>query len=267
MAYYFSRSNGHHSNLDLPYWPTLCFIVSLLFLSGNVPAGEHHLRIAVASNFKSTLDDLLKASPEWQSTQVISGPTGHLYTQILRGAPFDIFLAADSLRPDMLEKKRLTTSNFIYTRGKLVLWYPALPGTNPKSVLDNTAYRLAIANPETAPYGKAAQEVLENLGLWDQRKKTVIRASNVANTYQYVASGNAQAGFIPLSFINDKPSEDTSWLIPEILYASIIQKGTILKATQTPELAQSFVQFLLSKWSQDFIVARGYAFAHQKPDD
>ena len=267
MTYYFSRSSAHHSSLVLPGWLTLCLIVSLLLLSGKAPAGEHHLRIAVASNFKSTLDDLLKAFPEWQSAQIISGATGHLYTQILRGAPFDIFLAADSLRPDTLAKKQLTTSNFIYTRGKLVLWYPALPGTNPESVLDNTTYRLAIANPETAPYGKAAQEVLEKLGLWDQRKKTVIRASNVASTYQYIVSGNARAGFIPLSLINDKLSKNTSWLIPEALHAPIIQKGTILKATQTPELAQSFVQFLLSKRSQNFLAARGYAFAQQEPDN
>ena len=147
------------------------------------------LRIAVASNFLLPLKELSRKFKEstGHKVVVISGSTGKLYAQIKQGAPFDILLAADSLRPELLEKAGIGVpgSRFTYAVGRLALWSAdsTLPLKNDLQVLNHKNFRyLAIANPKTAPYGKAAEQVLRKKGFWEQIQNRLVRGENISQT-------------------------------------------------------------------------------------
>ena len=159
------------------------------------------IRVATASNFSETLK-ILAQHYEQKTTHkvtVISGSTGKLYAQIIHGAPFDAFFSGDIKRAELLDKQNIAVADtrFTYAIGKLVLWSPKTDYIDqPKKVLREKQYRyLAIANPKLAPYGKAAQEILQKLGLWDSLHDRMVRGENIGQTLQFVKSGNANYDF------------------------------------------------------------------------
>ena len=133
------------------------------------------------------------------------GSTGKHFAQIQNGAPFDVFLAADAERPKLLEEggKAVSGSRFTYAVGSVVLWSPKNGLVDPEAEVlrEGKFKRLAIANPRLSPYGKAAQQILENLGLWDSIKSRIVQGENIAQTFQFISTGNAELGFISLSQI------------------------------------------------------------------
>ncbi|MCL4165363.1 UNVERIFIED_CONTAM: hypothetical protein GTU68_033289, partial [Idotea baltica] len=136
---------------------------------------------------------------------VITGSTGKHYAQIKNGAPFDAFFAADSERPKILETELIAVSNtrFTYAIGQLVLWSPDpnLIDSDGTALKTGSFRRLSIANPRLAPYGRAAQEVLENLGLWESAAKRIVRGENISQAMHFVQSGNADLGLLAYSQI------------------------------------------------------------------
>ena len=192
---------------------------------------------------------------------VAYGSTGKHYAQIKNGAPFDLFFAADTLRPFLLEQEGLTIkgSRFTYAVGQLVLWGPNEQQVDSAMAvfLINNAAHIAIANPKLAPYGKAAMEVLQRLNLWDTIKDKLVRGENITQAFQYVVSGSAETGFVAFSqIINTKNGKKGSfWNISQNLYSPIRQQAVLLKENS---VVQQFIRFVKSDTGQQIIKSFGY---------
>lgn len=231
----------------------LSLIVALL----TPPALAGEVRVAVASNFAGVMEPLATAFSERTGHQLrlSYGSTGKHYAQIRQGAPFDVFLAADEARPERLEAEGVGVpgTRFTYATGVLVLWNPTGEIADPVQSLQQ-AHRIALANPRLAPYGRAAQEALQALGLWESVGTGAVRGENIAQTYQFVATGNAGLGFIALSQWQTRPKGDY-WLVPETHYQPIAQQAILLRDTPP---ARAFLQFLRSDSAQTLIREGGY---------
>lgn len=235
------------------------FAASLVLLPSCVLADV--VRVAVASNFTPVLEQL-EVQFERQSGHtltLISGATGNHYAQIVNGAPFDVFLAADGERPRLLEEQGRAVANtrFTYALGKLVLW-SADPDVVDAggAVLKSKAFsHLAIANPKLAPYGEAAQQVLTALGVWEQVQSRLVQGDNIAQTLQFVETGNAELGFIAQSQLADVGHGGSHWKVPAALYAPIDQQGLLLKDTPA---AREFIAFMQGGQGRAVIEAAGY---------
>ncbi|WP_257294761.1 molybdate ABC transporter substrate-binding protein [Endozoicomonas sp. YOMI1] len=244
------------------------FLAFLLFCPG-VSVFAVELKVAVAANFKPSLEVLAKAFEAETGHRLLisSASTGVLYNQITHGAPFDIFLSADSLRAELLEKKGLTLegSRHPYALGGLVLWSPGFSGKDDQDktmTLEDLAFykgRLAIANPATAPYGLAARQVLEKLGFWSSFRSRLVQGASIQQAWQFVASGNIPAGLVAKAQLVDHKNNDGHiFSIPATLYDPIQQDLVILKRTRQPEAAKAFVAFILSPSVQSTIAKQGY---------
>ena len=238
----------------------LAILITTSLLS--MPATADELRVAVASNFRYAIEELTPRFERETGHEVtlIYGSTGKHFAQIENGAPFDVFLAADELRPRMLEEDGLTVSGsrFIYAIGKLVLWSAERDQIDGNGRLIDGDFRfLAIANPTLAPYGRAARQALVKLGIWQSVYPRVARGENVAQAYQYVVSGNADLGLVALAQIKI-PGSGTSgshWEVPATLYDPIRQQAVLLKDTPT---ARDFAEYLRSDAALTVIRRYGY---------
>ena len=249
--------------------PTL-FIFTLI--SATAFSQEHTpLRIAVAANFAPVLKKLL---PEFTAqtnieTQVISASSGTLYQQIKHAAPFDIFLSADAQRPQRLNDSQLIIENSLqtYTYGQIALWSATNQFSTFTSFLANipTDQRFAIANPEIAPYGKAAKEALIAFGLWQTLQNKLIRGNNINQTFQQVRSRAVNLGIVSYSQL--KLNKLTGLKIPQQYYQAIKQQLVILKRSKQVENAQKFTRFLLSEPIQKQLMKYGYAKIKQKTNE
>lgn len=219
--------------------------------------------IAVAANFTEVAKQLRQAF-EQQSTHTLKlsfGSTGKIYTQIMHGAPYDVFLSADQQRPQKLlqQDHAVADSQFTYAVGKLVLYSrDAKAQVKDGAILRNpTLKRLAMANPKTAPYGAAAQTVLNNLSLWPDLKSSIIQGDSIAQTYQFTFTGNVDAGFVALSQLAGQPNANY-WLIPQDLYYPLNQDAVLLQNGEQNQAAIAFMAFLRSAQAQTLIGSFGY---------
>jgi molybdate transport system substrate-binding protein len=219
------------------------------------------VHIAVASNFTHPMKELITAF-EKQSAHSIKasyGSSGKIYAQIKHGAPFDIFFSADEHKPALLFDQGLTHNQpFTYAFGALALWSnnQQLKGKDLKQKLQSGEFnKLALANPKLAPYGIAAMDVLEHLNLREATKHKWVKGENIAQTYQFVASANADLGFIALSQVIHQQSCSEIWRVPFHLYRPIRQDAVLLKNKAAPA---EFVQFLNLPTSQQIIQSYGY---------
>lgn len=216
------------------------------------------LRVAVASNFLP-LARRLAADFERERRAVVEcsgGATGALAAQIESGAPFDVFLAADDVRPLALHRAGLAEAPFEYARGKLALVVSG-PGAPEAAALDDPSLRhLAIANPKLAPYGVAARSFLQHTGRWARLADRIVLGENVTQALHFVQSGAAQAGLVPEALARD--AARPFWSVPTDSHAPIVQHGALLSRSTHP-LAQDFIALLLSPASQRLISAAGYA--------
>ncbi|MFT4554446.1 MAG: molybdate transport system substrate-binding protein [Chlamydiales bacterium] len=235
----------------------LLFILTLFFVPREIGAEEIH--VAVASNFTETIKVIIPKFEAKTGDKVIisSGSTGKHYTMIKNGAPFDIFLSGDERCPKLLEEEGLAImgSRFTYVQGKLVLWssYEGYVDANGGVLELGDFQHLAMANPKLAPYGKAAKEVLENLGLWEKIPvERIVRGENISQTFQFVKSGSAELGFISFSQIIP---DGNYWDIPQDLYQPILQQAVLLKDSQT---ARAFLDFIKSAETREIIREYGY---------
>jgi len=235
--------------------------VTMLFVHRQSLAEE--IRVAVASNFTDAITSIAARFEARTSHKValIFGSTGKHYAQIRNGAPFDAFFAADRRRPEVLEQEgaAVPASRFTYALGKIVLWSPEAGYVDATgSVLDRGEFRhLAIANPGLAPYGKAAQEVLQARGLWDRLSRRLVRGENIGQAFQFVKSGNAELGFVAYSQLKrpNQPIEGSFWNVPQALYTPIEQQAVLLKDS---EAARGFLSFVRS--DEALMIIRDYGY-------
>ncbi|MGB5648695.1 MAG: molybdate ABC transporter substrate-binding protein [Sedimenticolaceae bacterium] len=235
-------------------------LLSLCLLPGMAASAE--IRVAVAANFAPTLRELAEdfTADTGHGVLISSGSTGKHYAQIRNGAGFDIFLAADSRHPELLEAEGVgvAESRFTYAVGRLALWVPGEPGLgSPEEYLRTADFtRLAIANPRLAPYGLAAQQTLEIWQLWDRLQPRLVRGENIAQTHQFVATGNAPAGLVALSHLRAGGEPDGTFrLIPDSLHQPISQQALLLRPG---EAAEAFLHYLRGGAATGLIQAAGY---------
>jgi molybdate transport system substrate-binding protein len=237
-------------------------------LAPSLPQAAAEVRVAVASNFLGPLRQIASTFEQDSGQRVIvsSGSTGKLYAQIVNGAPYDLFLAANAREPQRLEAQSLIEpgTRKTYARGVLALWAPAAAATvadDPRELLaaDRSA-RVALANPDTAPYGAAAQAVLLAWGLQDSYRGRIIQGENVAQAYQYVASGNATFGFVALAQLQNpvQPATGRYWRIDAQLYPPIRQQMVLLKRAADNPAAQALWRYLGAAAVRARITALGY---------
>ncbi len=224
--------------------------------------------VAVASNFRVPAEKLVQVFEQQTGHTVVlsAGSTGRLFAQIVNGAPFDVLLAADAERPRRLVESgaAMPESRFTYAVGQLVLWSadPALDGEDCRQALQALQFRrLAIANPDTAPYGAAAREVLERLELWGAALDgRLVTAANVAQAMQFVASGNANLGLVAYSLLNTAglPASTCQWAVPETWHAPIEQQAVQLRHGVDNVVAVAFLNFLQGDQGRQMILNYGY---------
>jgi molybdate transport system substrate-binding protein len=226
-------------------------------------AAADDIRLAVATNFSATMDALVALFEQGSDDTVLvsAGSTGNHYAQIRNGAPFDAFFAADVERPTLLEREGIAVagSRFLYAVGKLVLWSPRANFVDADGrVLERGEFRfLAIANPELAPYGAAARELLMARDLWSSLQPKLVRGQDIGQAYSFVHTGNAELGFVAYSQVK-KPAGEVAgsyWLVPENLYEPIAQEAVLLRDVPP---AREFLEFVKSAAAREVIRSYGY---------
>ena len=244
---------------------TLLALAAALTLSWSAQADT--VNVAVAANFTAPARVLaaIFEKTTGHEAKLSYGATGAFYSQIKNGAPFDVLLAADDERPIKLEKEGDTVpgSRFTYAIGQLVLW-SAKPGVvdGQGEVLKGGQFnKLAIANPKLAPYGAAAVETLNKLGLYAAVQPKLVTGESIGQTYNFVATGNADIGFIALSQIQEagKLKGGSAWIVPANLHAPIVQDGVILKRAAANPAAKAWMELLRSPKAKELI--RGYGYS------
>ncbi len=239
-------------------------IAALFSLSMPVHAAE--VSVAVAANFNAPMLKIAQAfEKETGHKAVLSfGSTGNLYAQIRHGAPFQILLAADAATPAKIEKEGLALagSRFTYAIGKLVLWskQPGLVDDKGDILRNGTFQRLAVANPKLAPYGSAAVETMTKLGVLKALQPKIVQGENIAQTYQFTTTENAQLGFVALSQVmsEGKIAQGSAWLVPAHLHAPIQQDALLLTPGAGNPAAKALMIFLRSDRVKTLIRTYGY---------
>jgi len=232
-------------------------------------SAQQTLKIAAASDLKFALTDLA-ATYEKQAGVKLSltfGSSGNFFAQIQNGAPFDLFFSADSDYPRKLNEAGLVLPNSAdsYAIGKLVLWSPGNSKLTPEksgwqSLLDPSVQKIAIANPDHAPYGRAALEALKNSGLYEKIKSKLVFGENISQAAQFVQSGAAQIGILAAS-ITASPSFALghSWKIPQDQYTPLLQSFVVLKTSANKDAALAFVAYVKSPAAQAILEKYGFA--------
>jgi molybdate transport system substrate-binding protein len=235
-------------------------IASMALLVSTANAGE--VLVAVAANFAAPMHKITSAfeAQTGHTVRISVGSTGTFATQIRSGAPYDVLLAADDETPAVLEKQGLAVagSRFTYATGRLVLW-SAQPGMVDAqgNVLKRASFdHIAIANPKLAPYGHAAIEVMTHLGVAERLAPRIVQGENIAQTYQFVATGAAQLGFVARSQVMQ--AGGSTWLVPESLHSPIKQDAVVLARAKGSLAATELMKFLKGETARGIIRAFGY---------
>ncbi len=221
------------------------------------------VNVAVAANFTDAANEIAAVFAQASDHEAILsfGATGQFYTQITQGAPFQILLAADDERPTQAveEGYGVDGSVFTYAIGQLVL-YSIEDGkvTGPETLETGDFQQIAIANPETAPYGKAAVETMEALGVYENLRSKIVQGQNIGQAYQFVETGNAEVGFVALGQVSQTDA-GSRWLVPQEHYEPIRQDAVLLKTGENNPAAAAFLEFLQGDEATAIIEKFGYA--------
>lgn len=240
-------------------------LLTLLCLS-SPPLLADEVLVAVASNFIQPMKVIAERfeAETGHEAKLAFGSSGKLFAQIRHGAPFDVFLSADKDKVTRLLERDLAVkgSEFIYARGRLVLWSAKEGVVDEKGdVLKQDGFDyLAVANPKLAPYGAAAQAVLKRLGLDESLESNKVVGENIAQTFQFVQTGNAQLGFVAWSQVKglEASKQGSQWLIPANCYPPIEQYAVILKSSSDKPAANALTEFIQRESSQELIRSFGY---------
>lgn len=242
-----------------------------------VSAEAQTLRVAAAADLQFAMNDLAGRYEKetGRKVAVSYGSSGNFRTQIENGAPFDLFFSADVQYPKLLISAGVADgeSLYIYAHGRLVLWAPA--GTNLRlaerrfgALKDPRVQRIAIANPEHAPYGRAAVEALKKAGLYDEVKSKLVYGENISQAAQFAESGSAQAGILALSLtFAESMKGGERWEVPEELYPPLEQGAVVISASKNKAAARAFLKYVKSGKGREVLSRYGFTLspAAQKP--
>ena len=245
------------------------FLLSLaasLAMAFSVHAGE--VSVAVAANFTAPMQKIanLFEQDTGHKATLAFGSTGRFYAQIKNGAPFDLLLSADDETPAKLAREGLAVdaSRFTYAIGKLALWskQPGLVDAQGLVLKSGTFDKIAVADPKLAPYGAAAVEVMTQLGVLNTLRPKFVQGENIAQTHQFVATQNAQLGFVALSQVmaDGRLVEGSVWAVPATLYSPLRQDAVLLNKGQGNAAAAALLQYLKGDKAQ--AVIRGFGYEH-----
>jgi molybdate transport system substrate-binding protein len=227
------------------------------------------LTVAAAADLRFALEDLVKDFEEKFPATKVSvtyGSSGNFFAQIQNGAPFDLFFSADIEYPRKLAAKGLGADDvFLYAIGCIVLWVPkdsplAVDKLGIKALLEPSIRKVAVANPEHAPYGRAAIAALKALNVYDQVAARLVYGENIAQTAQFVQSGAADVGILALSLAVAPQMRDAGrfWLVPLDAYPRMEQGGTILKSSKNLEAVRAFRDFVLGDHGREVLKHFGF---------
>ena len=242
-------------------------VAVLAFLAGAARADD--VQVAVAANFSAPAQKIAAAFERdtGNTVKLSFGATGKFYAQIEAGAPFDVLLAADQATPEKLvaEGKGLADSRKTYAIGKLVLWSadPALVDANGAVLKSDKWKHLSVADAKLAPYGQAAKETLAALKLADAVQPRIVTAENIGQAYQFVATGNAELGFVALGQVqppDGSKAPGSMWVVPDVLYTPLKQDVVVLSATKAKAAATAFAAYLGSEKAHEIAKAYGYSW-------
>ena len=238
-------------------------VIGAVLASGAGSALAAQIQVAVASNFTEPAKDIAAAFKAATGDEAVLsfGASGQFYTQITKGAPFEVFLSADADRPKKAESDGLAVpgTRFTYAIGRLVL-FSKTPGLvdGKGAVLSSDRFaKLSIADPASAPYGVAAIKTLKTLGVYDKVQPKIVQGSSITQAYQFVATGAAELGFVALSQVINEAG-GSRWLVPTNDHAPIDQEAVLLKTGADNPAAKAFVAFLKSPTAVAIIKKYGY---------
>lgn len=232
-----------------------CLMGLSLILAAPLWAQER-ITVAAAADLNYALPELAKGFEAATGTKVVVsiGSSGNLYSQIQNGAPFDVFFSADEEYPKKLAAANLLDAATLrtYAIGHLVLWVPAQSALDPQKLqmellVQPTVQKIAVANPQHAPYGRAAMAALQHYGLEDKLTAKLVVGENISQAAQFVQSGNAQAGLIALSLLKSPAmAAGKYWEIPTDAYPEMRQCVGVVSASKQKKIAQAFLDYVMS---------------------
>ena len=236
------------------------FVALLTLLAAQAQAGVTH--VAVAANFTEPAREIAALFKQKTGHEAVLsfGASGAFFTQITHGAPFEVFLSADSERPKAAVDGGFAVADslFTYAIGKLVLWSRVVDVTNGEAALKAGNFsKLSIANPVAAPYGTAAVETMKSLGVYDALQPKIVQGNSVAQAFQFVDTRNAELGFVALSQLQGVTA-GTRWEVPQKLYPPIRQDAVLLKTGANSEASKAFLDFLKGPEARAIIERFGY---------
>jgi molybdate transport system substrate-binding protein len=246
---------------------------AVCWLAAPVLAQKKQIRVAAAADLQTVMPEIAKAykTRSGTSVEVVYGSSGNFYAQIQNGAPLDVFFSADSEYPRKLEESGLAEprSAVIYGLGRIALWMPANASCNPegegwKCLVNPDVRKIAIANPEHAPYGRAAVAALRKAGIYNEIRAKLVFGENISQAAQFVESGNAQAAILAYSLISLPGLRGgKKWEIPKETYPRIEQTAVVLKSSKDKMSAQDFVKFATKGQGREWFAKFGF----QPPSD
>lgn len=246
-------------------WSTILKVLVIVGLTSS-PASAEKLTIAAAADLKYAMDEIVanfKKSRPGNDVDVVYGSSGKFHTQIQQGAPYDLFFSADIVYPRELVKQGLAASDAKpYAFGRIVLWSSSMDATKMTlpSLAEPKITKIAIANPKHAPYGKRAEEALRAAGLWEKLQTKLVYGENIAQTAQYVQSGNVQVGIIALSLALNSGLANSGgyYLIPDTLHNPLEQGYIITKRGAGKQLTRQFSDYIGSKQGRGVMIKYGF---------
>jgi molybdate transport system substrate-binding protein len=241
-------------------------VVLLVSMVTGLHAQAGEVTVAVAANFSAPAQNLAAAfaNTTGHHARLVVGSTGKLYAQIKNGAPFQVFLSADATTPSRLvdEGLAVSASQFTYATGRLVLWSrkPGLVDPEGAMLKHGKFAHLALADPKLAPYGAAALEVMDKLGLRTALKPKWVQGESIGQAFQFVSSGNAELGFVALSQVmrDGKIADGSAWVVPAKMHTALRQDAVLLQPGQDDAAAKAFLGYLRSDAAKALV--RGYGY-------
>lgn len=252
------------------WFRVLPLILSVFLDAHDVRAQGREIRIAAAADLKFAMEELSQNFERQMGTRitVTYGSSGNFFSQIRNGAPFDLFFSADIEYPRKLEAVGLAEPGTLYEYavGRIVIWTPSDAGVDVakqgwKTLLDANVRKIAIANPEHAPYGRAALAALQKAGIYESVKNKLVYGENISQAAQFVQSGNAQAGIVALSLaISPAMRDGNRWEIPADMHPALEQGAVVLKSATNKEAARAFLEFVKSTDGRAILAKYGFEF-------
>ena len=258
------RRENHVRRLRIPVWLALLLVLALLSGCRATPQTDsNELHVAAAADLIPAFEEIGREFETSHKTKVVFsfGSTGMLTRQIENGAPMDLFAAASVDFIEQLEEKGLILPNTkaVYARGRITLWTSKDSQLTINQIEDlkrDDVKRIAIANPDHAPYGMAAREAMQRAGIWDSVKPKLVYGDNIRQTLQFAETGNVEVAIVALSL--SKQSDGHWTLIPEELHKPINQGLAVIKGSKNEKAARAFASFITGPQGQAILAKYGF---------